>query len=260
MHYFLSRASRTMVTRLAEERTLCAFDFDGTLSPIVEHPDRADMGTRTRQLLVRLASLYPCVIISGRGRQDLLGKMAGVNVARIIGNHGAETDTIHRNSRREVQEWMDSLALEFGTLQGVWVENKGLSLAVHYRQSAQKAEARRRILAATRNLKRVRVFGGKQVVNLVVDTAPHKGAALATERKRLGCNWVLYVGDDENDEDAFALDGNIVPVRIGRKQRSHARYYLRTQAEIDKLLELLVLLRKSIASKEVARKGRRESL
>jgi hypothetical protein len=49
------------------------------------------------------------------------------------------------------------------------------------------------------------------------------------------------VGDDENDEDAFSLDGNIVPVRIGRKRRSHARYYLRTQAEIDKLLELLLL-------------------
>jgi trehalose 6-phosphate phosphatase len=80
-------------------------------------------------------------------------------------------------------------------------------------------------------------------VNLVVDKAPGKGEALAAERDRLGCNWVLYVGDDETDEDAFKLDGNIVPLRIGRKERSHARYYLRTQAEIDKLLELLVLLR-----------------
>jgi trehalose 6-phosphate phosphatase len=124
----------------------------------------------------------------------------------------------------------------------VWVEDKGLSLTLHYRQSPQKAEARRRILAATRDLKQVRVFGGKQVVNVVPDKAPNKGVALAAERDRLRCDWVLYVGDDENDEDAFALEGNIVPVRIGRKQRSCARYYLRTQAEIDKLLELLVLL------------------
>jgi trehalose 6-phosphate phosphatase len=123
----------------------------------------------------------------------------------------------------------------------VWVEDKGLSLAVHYRQSSQKAEARRKILAATRCLEDVRVFGGKQVVNLIVDRASHKGEALAAERNRLGCDWVLYAGDDENDEDAFALDGNIVPVRIGRKLRSHARYYLRSQAEIDKLLELLAL-------------------
>jgi len=35
------------------------------------------------------------------------------------------------------------------------------------------------------------------VVNLVVDGAPNKGDALAAERDRLGCNWVLYVGDDE---------------------------------------------------------------
>jgi trehalose 6-phosphate phosphatase len=122
----------------------------------------------------------------------------------------------------------------------VWVEDKGLSLAVHYRQSPHETEARRRILSATRNLDQVRVVGGKQVVNLVVNSAPDKGEALAAERDRMRCNWVLYVGDDDNDEDAFALDGNLVGVRIGRKQHSHARYYLRTQAEIDKLLELLV--------------------
>ena len=130
------------------------------------------------------------------------------------------------------------------------MEDKGISLAVHYRQSPQKAEARRRILAAARTSRDVRVFGGKQVVNLVPDDAPHKGDALAAERDRLGCNWVLYVGDDENDEDAFALAGNIVPVRIGRKQRSHARYYLRTQTEIDDLLDLLVRLRNGVALHE----------
>ena len=86
-------------------------------------------------------------------------------------------------------------------------------------------------------------------MNLVVDRAPHKGDALAAERDRLGCDWVLYVGDDDNDEDAFALDGNVVPVRIGRKRDSHARYYLRTQAEIDELLELL----RGMRSKEVRR-------
>ena len=55
-----------------------------------------------------------------------------------------------------------------------------------------------------------------------------------------------FVGDDENDEDAFALAGNVVPVRIGRKQRSHARYYLRTQTEIDELFDLLVRLRRPV--------------
>src|ERR1035438_8557837 len=59
MLYLLSRASRAILKRLAQERTLCAFDFDGTLSPIVEHPDQAVMGDKTRSLLGRLAALYP---------------------------------------------------------------------------------------------------------------------------------------------------------------------------------------------------------
>jgi trehalose 6-phosphate phosphatase len=243
MQYFLSRASRAILARLARERTLCAFDFDGTLSPIVEHPDQAGMRGQTRILLGRLAALYPCVVVSGRSRADVLGRLGGVKVARVIGNHGAETETTAQKPHRRVQQWKSSLELHLGTLPGLWVEDKGLSLAVHYRQSPRKAEVRRRILAATRELAQVRVFGGKQVVNLVVDRARDKGEALAAERHRLGCNWVLYLGDDQNDEDAFAMDGNVVPVRIGRKQRSQARYYLRTQAEIDKLLDLLVLLR-----------------
>ena len=242
MQYLLSRACRPILKSLAQQRTLCAFDFDGTLSPIVKHPNLAGMRETTRTLLSCLAAQHPCVIVSGRARADLLGKLGSVKVTRVIGNHGAETEATARTPHRRAPQWKRSLELELAALPGVWVEDKGLSLTLHYRQAPQKAEARRRILAATRDLKQVRVFGGKQVVNVVPDKAPNKGVALAAERDRLRCNWVLYVGDDENDEDAFALDGNIVPVRIGRKQRSCARYYLRTQAEIDKLLELLVLL------------------
>lgn len=227
---------------------MCAFDFDGTLSPIVQHPDQAGMRARTRNLLGRLAALYPCVIVSGRARADVLGKLGGVNVARVIGNHGAEAEAATRTSGRRVERWKTALERQLGSLPGLWMEDKGISLAVHYRQSPRKAEARRLVLAAARKLPDVRVFGGKQVVNLVPISAPHKGDALAAERDRLGCNWVLYVGDDENDEDAFALDGNIVSVRVGRKQRSHASYYLRTQSEIDDLIALLVRLHKPAAS------------
>ncbi|MBZ5633957.1 MAG: trehalose-phosphatase [Acidobacteriia bacterium] len=242
MQYLLSRASRSILKRLARKPILCAFDFDGTLSPIVERPDRARMRVQTRKLLRRLTAVYPCVIVSGRARADVLGKLGGVKVARVIGNHGAETESTARKRRnRRVAQWNAALKLGLDNFPGVWVEDKGLSLAVHYRQSPQKAEARRRIFALARTLEQARVFGGKQVVNVVMDKAPHKGEALAAERNRLGCSGVLYVGDDENDEDAFSLDGNIVPVRIGRKRRSHARYYLRTQAEIDQLLELLLL-------------------
>lgn len=248
MKYLLSNHSLPVIMHLARERTLCAFDFDGTLSPIVENPDRAEMRDRTRYLLSRLSALYPCIIVTGRARADVLDKLGDLNLTRVIGNHGAESDTTE-DSRHQIEQWKTALELELNPIPGVWVEDKGLSLAVHYRQSAQKAESGRRILAATRKLKQARVFGGKQVVNVVVNGAPNKGDAIAAERDRLGCSWLLFVGDDVNDEDAFSLDGNIVSVRIGRKRRSHARFYLRTQEEIDKLLCLLVRERTLMASK-----------
>lgn len=247
MKYLLSRASLPLGARLAHERTLCAFDFDGTLAPIADHPDAAGMRKRTRDLLRRVASLYPCIVVSGRDRASVLNKLSGVHVAGVLGNHGAESGRTP-GSRQDVKRWKTALELELGPLPGTWIEDKESCLAIHYRQSPQKVEARRRILAAARKLKNVRVFGGKQVVNAVGRLAPNKGDALAAERDRLQCNWVLYLGDDENDEDAFALGGNIVPVRIGRKQRTHARYYLRTQTEIDDLLELLAQLREDVGS------------
>ena len=247
MQYLLSRAARPVLTGLARERTLCAFDFDGTLAPIVDRPDRAGMRARTRKLLGGLARLYPCIVVSGRARSDVVAKLRGLKLAGVIGNHGAETDVTDGKSRRRVRQWRDALEAGLLLLPDVWVEDKGLSLAVHYRQCKQKAQARRRILAVARDLKEVRVFGGKQVVNLVMDQAPHKGDALAAERDRLKCNSILYIGDDDNDEDAFGLEGKLFPVRIGRKGDSHARYYLRTQAEIDQLLELLSGLRLKLA-------------
>jgi len=243
MQYILSRTARAIIHRLAHERTLCAFDFDGTLSPIVAHPDRARMRERTLRLFERLASIYPCVVISGRLRADVLRRLEGVKVAAVVGNHGAESEQTTGGTHRRVRQWRNALQRSLPLVDGLWIEDKGLSLAVHYRRCAGKVEVRRRIMNVAGSLPNVRIFAGKQVVNIVSDKAPHKGDVLAAERDRLGCSWVLYVGDDSNDEDAFAVLGNIVPIRIGHKQKSHARYYLRNQLEIDKLLEFLCRMR-----------------
>jgi trehalose 6-phosphate phosphatase len=91
----------------------------------------------------------------------------------------------------------------------------------------------------------VRVIGGKCVVNLVPLGAAHKGIAVERARTQLGCDTVLYVGDDESDEDVFGLDtqGRIVGVRVGRTGRSAARYRLRGRHEVDDLLRVLIRMR-----------------
>jgi trehalose 6-phosphate phosphatase len=246
----LSRACQPLLARLAREKTLCAFDFDGTLAPIVTHPGRARMRPRTRELLKRLSRLYPCAIFSGRSRADLRGKVQGSGIRDLAGNHGAEPSA--RSSaalRRKVAHWKTVLKSGIDDMPGVWIEDKGISLAVHYRQQPNKQAARRRIMRALASLDGVHAVGGKQVINLVAADAPHKGQALAAARDRLKCDWVLYVGDDDNDEDAFALSGNTVPVRVGQKRASKARYYLRNQAEMDTLLEALIGLRSSTPHK-----------
>jgi trehalose 6-phosphate phosphatase len=243
MKYLLSKASLPIVERLARDRTLCAFDFDGTLAPIVDHPRHARMRGPTRRLLQRVASLYPCIVVSGRRREDVLAKLRGIPLAGVFGNHGAEADGMGQQDPR-VKHWKAVLQDGLGPLPGVWVEDKGASLAVHYRQSIRPIQSRRKIAAAISKLNEVRAFGGKKVVNLVADSSRTKGDAVAAERDRLRCDWVLYVGDDQNDEDAFALQGNLVAVRIGRKKHTRANYYLRSQMEIDQLLVWMARLRK----------------
>jgi trehalose 6-phosphate phosphatase len=82
---------------------------------------------------------------------------------------------------------------------------------------------------------------GKSVVNVMPPTASHKGTALLEYMRRLGCSTALYVGDDETDEDVFALrDARVLTVRIGKKNGSSARYFLKRQTEITQVLRLLV--------------------
>ncbi|HEX5008254.1 MAG TPA: trehalose-phosphatase [Hyphomonadaceae bacterium] len=243
MRYLLSTATQPVLQQLALCRTLCAFDFDGTLAPIVDDPSQAALRDDTRRLLTTLAGLYPCVILSGRARADVAAKVCGIPLERIIGSHGAETELSPANGRPQVEEWKLIIERNINGTPGVWVEDKGHSLAIHYRQAPEKAAARRRILGATRELDQARIFGGKLVINISVSGDPHKGTALAAERARLACDSVLFAGDDENDEEAFAISGAVVGVRIGFKRTSGAGYYLRSQQEIDKLMTRLIELR-----------------
>jgi len=190
------------------------------------------------------------MVVSGRSRKDVVGRLTGSGIKIAIGNHGAERfPGAAAKFIRAVARWKKLLERETGGFEGVWVEDKGVSLAVHYRHHPDKAAIRKRIMRAAQGMQGARIVGGKQVVNFVPDDAPHKGHALAAERERLRCDWALYVGDDDNDEDAFAVPGKTVGVRVRRKQTSRAGYYLTNQAEIDELLEVLASLRSRVQSK-----------
>src|SRR5688572_547727 len=243
--YLFSPSNHDLLETFALSNVLLAFDYDGTLAPLVNAPAHAAMRASTRRLLRRASKLFPCVVITGRARSDALGRLRNIEVCRVVGNHGAEPSPNGESMRRRVRQWLPVLKARLSRRQGVVIEDKGFSVAVHYRQARERSSARRAVLSAARSLKDVRVVGGKLVVNFLVPDAPHKGLALERERSHFACDTVIFVGDDETDEDVFQIDrpGQLLSIRVGRKRTSAAPYYIRNQAEIDRLLETLVAVR-----------------
>jgi len=246
MRHILAAPQRELLAQLAWSNVLLGFDYDGTLAPIVADPARAELRAETRRLLAQLAELYPCVVVSGRAVRDVQRRLAGIALRAVVGNHGLEPWRATDELERLVARWRARLAPFVAELPGVELEDKTYSLALHYRRSRQKKAARAGIRRMLRELGEVRVIGGKQVVNVLPLGAPHKGVALERERDRLGCDTAFFLGDDETDEDVFALDrpGRLVTVRVGAARASQAAYCVKSQHEVDALLARLIALRR----------------
>jgi trehalose 6-phosphate phosphatase len=248
MRNILSRANHEVLQQFAWSRVLLAFDYDGTLAPIVSQPARAIMRHTTRRLLEELVQRYPCMVISGRAQRDAMRRLHGIGVHKIIGNHGAEP---WHGTNRPVQKsdrWLRVLGERLSGLRGVKIEDKGISITIHYRQSREKKRARSAILEAVSALGEIRLIGGNQVINVLPQGAPHKGMALERERALLKCDTAIYVGDDETDEDVFALDqpGQLLTIRVGQRRSSAAAYFIESQRRIDDLLRILLRLRQEV--------------
>lgn len=247
MKRILTRAGRRVLEQFAWSNVLLAFDYDGTLAPIVAEREKALMRVRTRERLEQLATAYPVVVISGRARADVRARLRGIAVREVIGNHGIEPWQATRVLAREVRRWRPLLERRLAGLRGVQIEDKGCSVAVHYRQSRAKQVARAAIAEAAAALGDTRVVGGKQVVNVLPAGAPHKGLALERERDRQRCDTAIYVGDDETDEDVFALDqpGRLLSIRVGARRDSAAEYCVDDQRQVDALLQALIDMRRA---------------
>jgi trehalose 6-phosphate phosphatase len=242
----LAREQAATLLAFARQRVLLAFDFDGTLAPIVRDPQAATLRARTAKLLADLAKRYPCVVISGRSRSEVMAKVAAIPLRAVCGNHGMEPSPNLRTWRRQTARWYAHLAAALPPIAGLVIENKGVSLAIHYRQARAHAAVRRLVLAVAGDLRGIRIVEGKRVVNVLPAGAPDKGTALIALRKRLRCQSAIYVGDDDNDEDVFALAKQepLLGIRVGRSRRSQAKYFVPTQSAVDRLLGVLAEAKK----------------
>jgi trehalose 6-phosphate phosphatase len=241
----LAARHRGVLARFAGSRLLVAFDYDGTLAPIVSVPDHAQMRRETRRLLRAVAERYPCVVISGRAKADVSRRLEGVPICHVSGNHGLEPWAEKSQYAATVRTWVARLLPRLAECEGVRVEDKIYSLSIHYRAARHKRSALETIDHAIRGLRGTHRIHGRQVVNLIPRGAPTKGDALEHVRRLLVCDAAVYVGDDETDEDVFSRGSEtcLLSVRVGRARRSHARYRLRHQRDVDTFLRQLLALR-----------------
>ncbi len=241
--YLFSDTARTAMDLFIDRETLFAFDLDGTLAPIGPDPDAIGIPVTIQKEIITLGGIAQVAVITGRSRSDALQRLS-VLPRYLIGNHGAEGLPGWESRTQEfiqtVKAWQDQLVdwLSNQDQNGIFIENKGPTLSVHYRHTADTKTARLMILRAINRLvPQPRLISGIYIENLVPKGAPDKGFALTYLMKQSGCPKGFFVGDDETDEDVFRLDNeSIFTVRVGRKTGSLARFYLRNQQEINRLL------------------------
>jgi trehalose 6-phosphate phosphatase len=223
---------------------LLAFDFDGVLAPIVATPPQAHMRAGTRRLLAQVAERYPCIVLSGRRRDDLAPRVEGIPFVQVIGNFGHELTSHNKRPPSRVHEWLAVLQERLGHESGVRLEDKGYSLAVHYRHAPEQSRARRAVAAAVKGLEGARLLDGTLALTVLPAEGPNKGVALQAARQKARCDRAFYIGDDGTDEDAFvsAPPEQLLSVRVGTGT-TQAGYRLKTQAEIDDLLRCFLAFR-----------------
>jgi trehalose 6-phosphate phosphatase len=258
--YILARRNVGTLTRLAAGRALLAFDFDGTLAPIVADRDAARMRSTTERLFRDVCAVFPCAVISGRSRADVARRLGDLPVRYVVGDHGGDAGMRRLRFDGQMAEVLDSLRRRLAGLPEIDIENKGSSLAIHYRVAPDRDAARLAIEAALAGPpRRVRQVPGKCVMNVLPAEALHKGDAFRQILSAERAEKALYVGDDDTDEDVFRLHGPERPltVRVGASPRTRAEYFLHEQREIDTLLRLLATARQSRSDhRSVSPRGR----
>jgi trehalose 6-phosphate phosphatase len=214
---------------LAARQPAVFFDFDGTLSDIVDDPDAARLAPGAAATLQKLAARCPVAVLSGRDLADVT-KRVGLPGIWCAGSHGFELTapdgTHHQNDDAAatipvLAQVAAELREQLGSIPGVVVEHKRFGVAVHYRKAARDRVGE--VAAAVRAAGRrhaLRVTTGREVIELRPDIDWDKGKTLRWVIDHLqhvgsGPLVPIYLGDDITDEDAFdAVRHDGVPIVV----------------------------------------------
>jgi trehalose 6-phosphate phosphatase len=253
------RDHELFLAALAGRRPAVFLDYDGVLSPIVERPEDAVMTPEMREVVAALATRCPVCVVSGRDR-TVVQRLMGLDGLVVAGSHGfdiwhPERGTLVHEAASGYEELITEITRRIeagvGGLEGVQVEPKRASVAVHYRRATPSARDRVAGLVESLLAERpdeLKLTPGKMVYEVQPKLDWHKGAAVRYLLDALGLTGddvvPLYLGDDVTDEDAFrALTGLGVAVYVGDQHElergTAADFVLDSVDEVRQLLDTI---------------------
>lgn len=243
---------------------LLLFDYDGTLTPIVERPEMAKLSENIRLLLKELSreSRFTLGVISGRALADIKERV-GISNIIYAGNHGLEIEgpgiSFVNPIAEELRPFLNVINLILSrtleAFKGVFVEDKGLSISVHYRLADERRSEEvqnivKKLVGDVEAAGKAKITSGKKVYEVRPAVAWDKGKAIKYLMKKFGKGgrqsklYPIYFGDDLTDEDGFEVInayGMGLPVCVGEQnQRSAACYFLKSPAEVAEFINILL--------------------
>ena len=233
--------------RLRAESAIAIYcDFDGTLVELADTPDGITvpdtLRERIRTLEKRLHGRF--ALVSGRAIDDLESHLGPIEVA-VAGSHGGarrhaggdplgdQPDPLPEEVICALSDYCDRNALRY--------EAKTHGGAIHYRQSPDAAAA---ALAFARQLAgghELDVKTGKSVIELIRPGANKGGAVRAfQECAPFKGGRPIFIGDDETDENGFAVCRELggFGIAVGPRETEHAEFHLDTPAAVHHWLSL----------------------
>jgi trehalose 6-phosphate phosphatase len=237
-------------------------DVDGTISRLTARPMDATVTPEARESLRRLAGELEIVsVVTGRA-VTRARRIVDVPEIGYIGNHGLEWwqdgQIVTHPGAAAARPMLDAALRAVRSAvpdPGLVFEDKGVSVAIHYRLSTQPEEAERGLLAALRpyvDAAALRLIEGGLVVNLLPAVAIDKGQAVIRLVEDLGLRSVAFFGDDVTDLDAFRAlrrlreDGRAQTLAVGvlsaegpQQIRAEADLLLDGVGEVEQVLAAL---------------------
>jgi trehalose 6-phosphate phosphatase len=189
--------------RSIREQTGLFLDFDGSLAQIVPRPELAEPVPGTLEVLEAATKRFPVVgIVTGRRESEVRARLP-VSGLRVFGVYGLEGDPSAEAAGPHREE-LEAIA---GSVPGAWVEDKGVSLTLHYRLAPDPDAAESVLREPVRRLAEregLVLVEGKRALEIAPARIPGKGEVILRVARDAGLRGALYAGDDLADLDAFA--------------------------------------------------------